>query len=398
MDFKQFIAKYSAADPTELRLKAHKFSYDFDVDLAITQIECRKKSNNKLSEIISNPDFLFPDSVSSQQASHQAVAWFHSSLIDVNSEKILLDMTAGLGIDSFYFARNPIEITAVELNPLKHSILNKNISTLQIKNIKTVLGDSLEFLKSDSPDFDIIFVDPARRDENNKRLYNLRDCSPDVFTNQDLLLKKSKRILIKASPLLDISQTIKDFPNIKSIRSVGVKGECKEVLIELIKDYSSSHIQVEAIDLDEKDEILNRFTIPDFNPSISGKIKPAIASLSDLSPGVFILEPSAMIMKIAPWNEICQRFNSKKLGNSSNIFISDSYPENFPGRVTKFEKIIKKSDRKTLCGLPATVVSRNYPISASQLRESFKLKEGDNNFIYATRIGEKPVLLFSQNL
>lgn len=390
MEFYNFIESHKDLDPNKLRLSINKNKFDFDVDFAINQIECRKKHWHKLSQYISYPHFLFPDSISAEQASHQAIGRFHASLLC--NEQTILDMTAGLGIDSFSFAKKNIIIDAIELNPHKAEILKNNASELNLDSIRVINGNSIDYLKNTTRFYDLIFVDPSRRDSSNKRVYNLHDCSPDIITNQELLISKTKRVFIKASPLLDITQTLKDFDNIASIKAVGIKGECKEILIILEADkVSSCPILIEAINLDNDGNIISQFS--DTGSDAQGNI--SYACIDDLKPGIFILEPSAMIMKISPWESLCRNYNALKMGKSSHLFISDTLPDNFPGRVTKFGKILSKAQHKQLEGFPASVVSKNHPLSASEIRKKLKLKEGDKNYIYATRVGDKPVLLLS---
>lgn len=434
MDINTFIHQNSDRDVNSLRLSMKKGHYDFDTELALTQIECRQKYRTKLHDFLENPDFLFPDTVSGEQASHQAVARYHASLAEGYSR--ILDMTAGLGIDAFSFAKTGAEVTAIELNPAKAEILKKNVTTLNLPNLTAINADSISYLKDDferripsmegkplttqSQDLErmtsgyksMIFIDPARRDATNKRVYNLRDCSPDVLENQELLLKFAEKVLIKASPLLDITQTIKDFPAISAIRTVGVKGECKEVLIELSKvkpesgkpvmteeeqetskEKSGSGILLEAINLDTDGRILSKFQ----TRTSSSQTFNTLQSLPSNEPS-YLLEPSAMVMKLAPWEEIGNRYNAEKLGKSSHLFITDTLPQEFPGRVTKILKVIKKQDRKSLAGLPASVISRNHPLKAEEIRKTFKLKEGDQYFIYATRIGDLPIIFLSERV
>lgn len=408
MKLLEFIDKFKSADPLKLRLSLRQQDFEFDLNFAITQIECRKKYTIKFKDFIKNPEFLFPDQISAEQASHQAIAKFHSTLSDKDTIHVI-DLTAGLGIDVMTSALAGKQITAVELNPFKAEILGKNTKSLGIDNIRVVSGEAIGFLENTSKTFDLIFVDPSRRNENLKRVFNLRDCSPDVIGNQELLLKKSNRVIIKASPLLDIIQTLRDFKDIKSVKAVGVKGECKEVLIELYKDFNKSdnRISIEAIDLDNEGNVISRFQKFLFSDNNFEDVEkrrltnvPDIpfANEKDLSPGKYILEPSAMVMKVAPWKEICQQFQAKKFGNSAHLFISDSLPVKFPGRVTKLNKLIKKQDRKSLSGFPATAVSKNHPLSSEEIRKSLKLKEGDKNFIYASRIEGKPILLSSESI
>lgn len=383
--FFDFIEKNKNADPYKLKLTKNLILKEFDLDFAIIQIESRKKSKGKLNNFINNSRFLFPDTISSEQASHQAIAKYHASLCEKNSS--ILDMSAGLGIDSLSFSQSGLDVTAIELDPIKVQVLDFNAKTLSAGNIKILNTDSIKYLLSSDSSFDIIFIDPSRRDTDNKRVYNLLDCSPNVVINQKLLMSHAEKILIKASPLLDITQTIRDFNNIASIRAIGVKGECKEILIELHKK-PTQEIILEAINLDPTGEILNKFTI-------NNKPQEIIYLKDDIYPGDFILEPSPMVMKLAPWSQICSFFNARKFGKSSHLFLSKDKPNSFPGRVTVLEKIIKKHDRKSIQGLPAIVVSKNYPLSADELRKELKLKEGVDNVIYASRINEKPIILLS---
>ena len=403
-EFFNFINQNLHSDPFKLSLSAKKDNFPFDFDFAILQIECRKKCSDKLSDFLDFPEFLFPDRLSAEQASHQAVAKYHDSLISPGSS--VLDMTAGLGIDSLTFALNGKSVTSIELNSEKAKTLQNNILTLGLSTIKAIESDSIEFLKNQESRFDVIFIDPSRRDSEKNRVYNFHDCSPDIITNLDLILSGANKVLIKASPLLDVTQTIKDLKKVKSIRAVGVKGECKELLIELsneIKD-NEEPILLEAIDLNTEGTVLSSFS--DFftletrhsiqSDNIIDKTYDPIKT-ADLI-GKYLLEPSAMIMKFSPWDTIARRFQATKLGKSSHLFVSETLPQYFPGRVTKIEKVITNKDRKSLKGFPASVVSRNYPLSSETIRKEYGLKESDQNFIYATRIGDKPIMLLTNKI
>lgn len=393
-DFFDFIKRNKEKDSNKLRLSLKQKDYNFDLCFAITQIECRKKNSLKIRDFLVNNGFLFPDIISGEQSSHQAIASYHSSLIN-NSGKVL-DMTAGLGIDAMSFAKKGCMVTAVELNPLKVKVLQHNANELNLKSLNVINADSLEFLEKTNLHYDLIFVDPSRRGNDNKRLYDLKDCSPNILENQELLFFHTDKILIKASPLLDITQTMKDFQNISSIKALGVKGECKELLIELTPKQEFQNIILEAVNLNNDGNIISSFS------EECGKDKDkeiiSYATQTDLHEKAFILEPSAMVMKLALWESICKRFNAKKFSKSSHLFVTNSLPDDFPGRVTKFKDIIKKQDRKSMMGLPASVVSRNHPLSPDEIRKSLKLKEGDKNFIYATRLGDKPLMFLSESI
>lgn len=394
-DFFDFIDTNIKADPLALRLKYHGRNPGFDVDFAITQIECRRKCSSKLRSFIARKEFIFPTVVAAEQASNEAVALFHARLVKKPCR--LLDMTAGLGIDAMTMALSGADVTACELDPLKAAALRHNAAVARLDNFTTVCADSVEYLRDCTDTFDTIFIDPARRGEFNSRVYNLKDCQPEIPVIIGLLLSRCSRLIIKASPLLDITQTLRDFSGIRAVRAVSVGGECKEVLIEIAGNAtegmpadSGADTEFEAVDLDNEGNVISSFKTTE--PAGSGPI--AYADAEAVAPGCLLFEPNASMMKLAPWREIQRRHPSlRKLSPSSQLFAGPEHIPDFPGRRMIIEKVIEKKDRKTLKDFPASVVSRNYPVSAAELRKQLKLREGDEHFIYATRLASTPMLI-----
>lgn len=390
--FFKYIADNIRHVPAQLRLKAHGRNLDFDSDFAITQIECRQRGNHKLPRFMALGKSLFPSLLAYEQASHEAVADFHASLITRGSR--LLDMTSGLGIDSLAFANHGCSVTACETDSLKAGLLAYNASLRGLGNrLSVVNADSTKVVDEADKGWDVIFADPARRSETDRRLYNLHDCSPDVLANLDILLSKCSMLLIKASPLLDITRTLLDIPSTRAIRTVSVAGECKETLVEAVPDGSLQLI--EAIDLSPSGGINYRFS---FLPDTVSK-KPLYASSDDIAEGNYLYEPGAAVMKLAPWGELTDRYKGlKKLGESSHLFTAPLLFSSFPGRIIKIGAALDKKSRKTLKGSPANVVVRNYPVSADELRKKLGATEGKDEFIYATRLGNLPVMLYGERV
>ncbi len=384
--FFEFISSHTNCDINTLRLKSHGKSFDFDVDLAITQIALRKKGIHKLNHFISNPLTVFPSEIAYEQASHESVAAFHASLIP--SRANVLDMTAGLGIDSMAISRKVRNVTACETDSLKAATLKYNSETMGITNLKVENTDSINYLRLYPGRFDFIFVDPARRGSANSRVYNLHNCTPDILGIMDILASKCDTLMIKASPLLDISQTLKDIPLTRKIRTISVAGECKEVLIEASE--GSVLEEEEAIDLSPEGKLNYRFSFsPDHN-----EIPLPYSSCEDIVPGAYLYEPGAAVMKLSPWIPLILRYPGlTKLGVSSHLFASGELYPDFPGRILKIDSIIDKKGRKTLKGTPANVVTRNYPLTSDELRKKLGVREGTDSFIYASRLGNSPVLL-----
>lgn len=404
-DFFKFIEDNKNEDVSKLRLKFHNKLTDFNLPLAIIQIECRKKCIHKLPSFLSNRLAIFPDVVASEQASHEAVANFHSIL--AKGYERILDMTAGLGIDSLAFAKNGCNVISCELNDNKAACLDYNRKILNLNSLKVENTDSLVYLKETDEFFDMIFIDPARRGECNSRVYNFKDCQPDIISNMDLLLSRAHSVMIKASPLLDITQTLKDIPHVKTIRAISVNGECKEILIEasdLKRPDCNNRILAEAIDLANDSSINCKFSY--YIDSLKGSNKKHINNMMELYAnkdnivtGYYLYEPNATMMKLAPWEDLSLKFPSlKKFSDSTHLFVSDTLLPDFPGRKLIIKGIPDKKMLKNLKGSHLNVVSRNYPMSADELRKKLNLKEGSDDFLYAGKIKSIPMLILATRI
>jgi 16S rRNA G966 N2-methylase RsmD len=406
--FFRFIASHEAENPAELRLRYHGKPADFDVDLAITQIECRRKTAKKLRRFNSSQRVLFPSVVAAEQSSHESVASFHASLISPGSR--IADMTAGLGIDVMAMAANAASVTAFELDPLKAACLTHNCHELGFVNIDVVNGDSVigvlggeeasKNIGDNSKKYDYIFIDPARRGEFNSRVYNFHDCQPDIIRLHTELLSHCSTLIIKASPLLDISQTIKDISCIRRIYAVSVNGECKEILIVAAAPLSSDEgegIEMWAVDLSNEGELISSFSATP-NPADS-RTEIRYALPADIVPGSYLYEPNASVMKLAPWSALASAYpDLRKLGASSHLYVSRELHHDFPGRILRLDGEIDAKMRKALKGGRFNVVSRNYPLPAEGLRKKLGVKEGADSFIYGTRLGNTPLLLQATRL
>ena len=85
----------------------------------------------------------------------------------------------------------------------------------------------------------MVYIDPDRRNEQ-QRLYQLLDCSPNIIEILPKLFKITDKVLIKTSPFLDISKTISELKQVEKCVVVAVKNECKEVLYLLSKSYRAT--------------------------------------------------------------------------------------------------------------------------------------------------------------
>lgn len=391
-EFFRFVESNRLIAPDTLRLRyAGANSWNFDPGFAIDQIESRRKTCKKLPAFLRNEKTLFPAVVSSEQASDQGVAAFHGRLA-AGSDRVA-DLTAGLGIDAMAMADVCGSVCAVELDPLRHAVLEYNVDLLGKKNVTAVCADCFDWLREQNR-LDLIFIDPARRGENNRRTYAFADCQPDIPANIRLLLDKADRILIKASPLLDIRAVLGQLENVTRIWAVGRHGECKELLIELRRDGVLESVSAVDVDIHGNGE---EFVVP------TGELTSAEVRYADFDPayGMWVYEPSAVMMKIGAWGEICRRWPElMKVGRNSHLFVSRTKIDGFPGKQLAVEDVVKAKDLRRFKGGMANVVTRNYPLTSAELRKKAGVREGGHAFIIGTRWGacETPVILLTDRI
>lgn len=390
---KKFVQEHSNDDVNALRLKydGKKIDkLDFDLDFAFLQIEARQKTRKKLPTFLSHPDFIFPTLLSSEQASNEAIAKFNASL--VSSSTSLLDLTAGLGIDDMSFALNGVDVTACEIDSIKCEALRHNSEVMGVSDKLTIFnGDSIVFISNLNKKYDVIYADPARRDEKGARVHALSDCQPDILSALSDILKVAPRLLVKSSPLLDITLIRNTVTDLNHIYIVCFKGECKEVIIDIKKD--SYFEGVTVVDIDGEREI-SRFHSNFITKNNESKV--SLSNRKNASDYRYLYEPNAGVMKTGAWTELTHIFPElSKADINTHIFLSDKLYSNFPGRVMQIDSKPDKRSLKALKGNKINIVSRNHPLSAPQIYTKLSLKPGYERFLYAFRYQEIPTLLIA---
>ncbi|MDE6380440.1 MAG: class I SAM-dependent methyltransferase [Muribaculaceae bacterium] len=389
----KFIQEHSKDDTNTLRLKyaGKSTMMDIPIEFALLQIESRRKAQKKIPTFIEHPSFIFPDALAAEQASNEAVARYHASLI--SPESTLLDLTAGLGIDDLTFAMAGINVTACEIDKTKAEALTHNAETLGLGSKISVNNvDSMSYIEECKKHFDVVFSDPARRTTAGKRVHALAECQPDILKAMDRILQITDRLIIKSSPLLDLSLIRNTVDNLCRIHVVCFKGECKEVLIDIQKGKEFEGIKV--IDLDMK-RVISHFETH-LSPIES---KPMLADAPSPACYRYLYEPNAGVMKTGAWGELNRQYpDIRKADINSHIFLSDTFFEGFPGRITQIEGIIDKKAMKNLKGKKCNVVARNHPLSATEIAKRYSLKPGDDTYLYAFRYHAKPVGLLARQI
>lgn len=370
---KLFIKEHLHDDIHQLALQAKRYP-DIDLAFAIQQLTGRQKMQYKVPAFFRNDNILYPVRLSLEQASSEITAKYKSTLC---KGKTFADLTGGLGIDCFFISENFETATYVERQENLCEIAKNNFFALGAKNIEIVNDEAENYIeKTDS--IDCIYLDPARRSNNGKKLVLLSDCEPDVQKLTPVLLQKAKQILIKLSPMLDISSAIHDLSNISEIHIVAVENECKEILL-LIQKQKNTDIKIRTINfLKNNTKQLFEYNLPKESSAI-------VKYTSEIKK--YLYEPNAAIMKSGAFKLIAEKFGLEKLHTNTHLYTSNNYEADFPGRT--FEVIntwpnSKKEWKKLSEKInKANISIRNYPIPADELRKKLKLSDGGNSYLFA---------------
>ena len=397
MKNEEFIKLHERDDVRQLALKAHSVE-GIDLPYCLDQIAGRQMAMRKLPSWAAVDSIVYPPHISMEQCSSEQTALYkksildrlHSSTFNLHSSTYI-DLTGGFGVDFSFMSRGFSKAVYVERQQHLCDVARYNFGCLVLDNVEVVCDEAESYLASCTK-ADVIYLDPARRDIHGAKTYAISDCTPDVITLLPLLLKKSRLVMIKLSPMLDWRKAVADLgeENIVEVHIVSVDNECKELLIILssVKDSSSSLYCVNI-----SNASISSINLPLFGQSSSGKCqfvrqdKPDIPDVLDVP--AFLYEPNASIMKAGCFDILCDRYPGLiKIAPNSHLFVSDTEISDFPGRIFSIKKTTtmnKKELRLALAGITsANIATRNFPMSVAELRKRLKLKDGGDTYIFAT--------------
>lgn len=386
-DYISFIRDNEKADTSRLRLMTCGKKMCFDINDAIMQIESRQATAKKLPVFCSNLFSLFPHRLSAEQSTSEIIARYHAELLPDNTH-CLLDMTAGLGIDSMAFSEKCEDVTAIERDTHTAEILRHNAAIHEKKNINVINADSVEYLLSNERKWDVIYVDPARRSKSGGRTYDFSDCTPDIISILKILYSRCGKLIIKASPMLDVTRTLKMIPATDEIQVISLKGECKELLISVSLNSKNQDVKCRAVNINAEGEIED-FTFSYRDHSNTKNVN-EIRSVNELDTMKWLYEPNASLMKFAPWSILSSVFPALlKLHPNTHLFVSDSLIPDFPGRIFEIKDYgtLRSEVSNALKGEKRCVAIRNFPLSAQSLAKRLKVRNGgDDEFVFGVTI------------
>lgn len=357
-----------------LLLKNSPFS-DVSMHEIVQQIKGKQVALKKFPFLLKE-GILFPPQLNLEQSSSEKTAVYKSGLL--KGEKFV-DLTAGFGIDAYYLSENFNEITLVEQNPDLLEIVRNNWNVLGKK--ATFINQKLEkFLAENKEVFDVVYLDPARRDNNRNKVFLLEDLSPDILAIREELLSSATQVVIKLSPLIDLKYLASVLPAIFRIDIIAVKNDVKEIVI-FLSNQKDNKISCNCVNL-ESDEPVFKF--------IFDEEENAVAEYGE--PEKYIYIPNNAILKAGVFNLISQKTSLKKLHPNSHIYTSDSKIKDFPGRIFEMEVIdAKKIQKKS----QYNIISKNYPLKPEEIKKKYNIKDGGEKYLIFTQSKKGKIILKS---
>lgn len=364
LDVQEFIANHKTKSIAELALLLSK-NQELPKEYIINQINGKQKAPNKFPFLGQFSDYIFPSPRAFSQASSEETARYKAAILKADR---VLDLSGGMGMDSYFFAQHAKQSDYVELNDKLVETAKSNFETLGAANVTSHCAKAEDFIELSTQEYDLVYLDPDRRSAKEKA-FKIDDCEPNVATLLPQIWKKSKYCMVKLSPMLDIQQALTQLPNCKEVHVVSVNNDCKELLFLLEKD-SKSEPNITCVNLKKENDKYFEFT---FQEERTTSIE-----FSDIE--TYLYEPNASIMKAGPFKSIASQLELKKLATNTHLYTSETLLKNFPGRTLN---VLDHGKPQKGFTKQANVVSRNFPLTPEQIKKKYKIKDGGNQFLYA---------------
>ena len=381
----------------ELALQRKRYAHLSDEEWRwmLQQVEGRQRTHDKLPTFAQIEDWWYPIRLSCEQCSSEATARYKASIIRQLGEKqdILIDLTGGYGVDTYFLSEQTTQAHYVERNEELCRIAQHNfqIANKPIHVHNTSTEDFLAqysmagSVSSDVKKEVVVYLDPARRDAHGGKVFRIEDCEPDVIKILPSLRAISNTILIKFSPMLDITSALQSLGNEWDVHVVALHNEVKEII------FVTGNNRIHAVNILHEGNDQFSFT--------RSEEKSALCAMADCI-CEYIYEPNAAIIKAGAFRLVSERYQLHKLDHNTHLYTADQLIEDFPGRVWKVtaQPIKNQRDIAVLGIQRAAILTRNYPLTPEELRKKFKLQESDSYFLIGARIANKPILLLTKRV
>lgn len=359
-----FIEEHRNQSTAELALLLSKKPH-LPKELILNQINGLQKAKQKLPFLVEFENFIYPSPRAFSQASSEKTGIYKSKIV---AAKNVLDLSGGMGMDSYFFAQHAEDVTYVDMNEELVNTVRANFETLKTNNITCIHSKAEDFIEQNQNHYDLVYLDPDRRAAKEKA-FKIDDCEPNVAELLPHIWKKSKRCFIKLSPMLDIQQALAQLPYCKEVHVVSVDNECKELLFLLEFGFEEPPT-IHCINLLKGNTQYFEFNFE--------QERSAGNSLGEVQN--YLYEPNASILKAGAFKTVGQQFGLTKLATNTHLYTSTELQPNFPGRIINVLEVSKPKKGLTH---QANVVCRNFSMKPEQLKKKYHIKDGGIQFLYA---------------
>ena len=326
---------------------------------------------------------------------------------------LVLDLTGGLGVDSWAFAQVAERVVYYERDAELAGAAGRNFTRLGADNIEvrceTVTPDT------ELPEADLIYADPARRNAAGRKVFLLEDCTPDILTLLPMLLQKAPAVLLKLSPMADLAMLAERLgAALCEIHVVEHDGEVKELLCLLLRDASPAEAEIVVVRLPDAAGL--RFRMGEERQA-------AAVYAAGVQPGDILLEPCPALLKAGAFRLPCARWGLRKLAPSTHLYLSPLAPgtETAPG--VPGNPFFDSPGTETLPSVPgnqffkerrvravlpfgaaafkalrkrcpqAEITARNLPLGSDALRKKMGIAPGGDTHIFGCRLADGSAVL-----
>ncbi len=381
MLWEEFILEHESDDLSRLVLSRDKYP-GVDVPLAASTIECRRRLRDKVPQWYGHPGLILPLRLSAEQCSSTAAARYKASVARScfpSGSFRMADLTGGLGVDSWAFSQVASEVLYNEAVPVLCDAARHNFAVLGADHIRIgchkVGTDPLrEVLGDFRPD--LIFLDPARRGEGGRKVFLLEDCSPDVKALLPELFEAARFVLLKLSPMADISMLLERLPHTRQVHIVALKGECKELLLLLDRDFDGEPemlaVEIPGGELDVNDG-MDGVKVFRYERSEAARAR---AGWAVPEAGMLLFEPGKSLSKAGCFHLLSERSGLAMAGRNSHLYLQEDQvvPEASWAAMGKWFRIreILPLDKRGIALAAGTypladVSARGVPMSSDEL-------------------------------
>ena len=391
MSFAAFILQHESDDPVRLLLARDKYP-DVDIDLAVTTLEVRRKLRTKVPEWYAVPSLVYPFRLSGEQCSSSETARYKAKVVRCHSERSegiwnVADLTGGMGVDAWAFAQvagevlyNEMQVELARATELNFRELG--VENVRFRNCRVEPGKVKEVLDGFRPD--VIFLDPARRAEDGRKVFLIEECQPDVLGLLPELFEASRYVLLKLSPMADITMACKRLgAHVKEVHVVAAGGECKELLFLLDREWEGTPSTF----------VVEGGAVMEIPGQAGNDGSPLVISTGAKRRGeIWLFEPGKALLKAGAFDLPCRKFGLTKLGQHTHLYVGESVPEELRpfGKVFEVLEVLPLNNRTMKeAGKrwpQAEVTARNVPMTSDLLRKKLGCASGGDIHLFGVRV------------